>query len=293
MSDDQGPSGAARAKLNLSLRVLAREVSGFHQIETVFCAIDLADHIEISRAHSGVTLEVVTPVGTAGSTPDLGPADRNLAVRAARAFARTAGLDHGVHIRLTKQIPAGAGLGGGSTDAAAVLRLLNDMRPEPLPPGTMLALGAELGSDVPFFMSGAALALAWGRGERMMPLAALEPAHVVLLVPPERVSTADAYAALAAARSIEPASLHAPRTWNDIAAHATNDFEAIIFERHPRLGGIRQVLESLGARVARMTGTGSVIFGVFDDPAAARAAADRAVSAHPDIEAILTRTSSA
>ncbi|HEX2167254.1 MAG TPA: 4-(cytidine 5'-diphospho)-2-C-methyl-D-erythritol kinase [Longimicrobiales bacterium] len=293
MSGDTREHATAHAKLNLSLRVLAREATGYHQIETVFCALELADDIEISRTRSGVTLEVATPADEPGNVPDLGPPDRNLAVRAAAAFADAAGLNHGVHIRLVKRIPAGAGLGGGSSDAATVLRALNRMQKKPLPRHTMLTLGASLGSDVPFFMTEAALALAWGRGERMMPLAPLDPAPIVLLVPPERVSTAEAYAALDSQRAMTPAALQPPRTWSDIALHATNDFEEIIFARHPRLGELRQLLEEAGAHIARMTGTGSVVFGVFDDAATARAAARRAGSAHPDVQAILTQTRSA
>ncbi|MBR9990606.1 MAG: 4-(cytidine 5'-diphospho)-2-C-methyl-D-erythritol kinase [Gemmatimonadetes bacterium] len=280
----------ARAKINLSLRVLARETSGYHQIETVFCALELADEIEITRAHGDVTLEVTAPPGEPGIPPDLGPVGSNLAMRAAAAFFEATDLDGGVHIRLTKRIPAGAGLGGGSSDAAAVLRALNQMSAQALADTSLLALGSRLGSDVPFFLADAALALAWGRGERMLPLSPPPAARVVLAVPRERVSTADAYAALDPARAPTPMVLRSLSTWRDIASVAHNDFEDVIFARHPHLRDVRQSLEDAGATIARMTGSGSVIFGVFEDVAAADAAAQSVSTAHPRIETLVTQT---
>lgn len=280
----------AHAKLNLALRVLAREHSGYHQIETIFCALELADEVEVTLTNAGITLEVAAPADEAGPPADLGPTGQNLAYRAASLFARSVPLDRGIDIRLTKRIPAGAGLGGGSSDAAAVLAVLNDLHGRPLSAAELLGLGARLGSDVPFFLTGATLALAWGRGGRIAPLPPLPPATVLLAVPPERVSTADAYAALAAAQPEAPALFAAPRSWLDVGAIAHNDFERPIFERHPRLADIRQQLQDAGAIVARMTGTGSVVFGVFDDARRADTAARDITAAHPDVPTIITRT---
>lgn len=280
----------AHAKLNLSLRVLAREASGYHQIETVFCALDLADEIEVSRTARGVRLDITAPADEPGDAPDLGPLEQNLAFRAAAAFIDAAAPGHGAHIRLTKRIPAGAGLGGGSSDAAAVLHALNGMQDVPMPQGVLLEIGAGLGSDVPFFITDASLALAWGRGERILPLPHLDAAPVVLLVPPERVSTAAAYGALEVNHSPAPAVFQTPHTWSDVAANARNDFEPVIFARHPRLAALRQMLEDAGAHTARMTGSGSVIFGVFADTEAARNAARIVVTGQPDVRALVTRT---
>ena len=280
----------APAKLNLSLRVLARESTGFHQIETLFCALELADEIAISPTSGGVSLAVEPPTDQPGPAPDLGPIDANLAYRAAALFLKEAPLDGGVHIRLVKRIPAGAGLGGGSSDAAAVLRALNELRSKPIPPRALLELGSRLGSDVPFFITGAPLALAWGRGERIAPLPPLAPAPVVLAVPPERVVTADAYAALAAEGAPSPMVVDIPASWSDVANLAHNDFEATVFSWHPRLGAVRAMLEDAGANIARLTGTGSVVFGLFTDAADAAAAADRITDAYPDIDTIITQT---
>lgn len=280
----------AHAKLNLSLRVLAREASGYHQLETLFCAIELADEIEVSRTAAGVTLEVARPPDERGPPPVLGPAEENLAFRAAEAFCREAVIDGGFHVRLVKRIPAGAGLGGGSSDAAAVLRAMNAMHGMPLSDRTLLELGSRLGSDVAFFLADAQLAFAWGRGERIMPLAPLAAASIVLAVPPERVSTAEAYALLDVSRPPAPAIARVPRTWRDAAAGAHNDFEDVVFARHPRLRAVRQALEDAGAMVARMTGTGSVVFGVFESMGHAEAAAEAVGRAYDDVAMIVTQS---
>ena len=280
----------APAKLNLTLRVLAREASGYHQIETIFCGLELADEIEILRTTTGVALEVALPPEESGVPPDLGPLEQNLAFRAAALFAAAARMEFGVHIRLVKRIPAGAGLGGGSSDAAAVLRTLNMMTGHALPDDELFALGVRLGSDVPFFLADVPLALAWGRGERLLALPPLRAAAVVLAVPPERVSTAAAYAAVQEQRHTVAAVLRAPASWTDVAAIADNDFESVIFEKHPRLAQLRADLENAGALMARMTGTGSAVFGVFTDVAAAEGAARRVEQDHPDVAAIVTRT---
>jgi 4-diphosphocytidyl-2-C-methyl-D-erythritol kinase len=290
MSDDMPQHVVAHAKLNLSLRVLARETSGYHQLETVFCGIDLADEIEISRTSAGITLEIAQPAETPGRPPDVGPAEQNLAYRAASLFARETSIEGGIHIRLVKRIPAGAGLGGGSSDAAAVLRALNARHAQPLTQHTLLGLGARLGSDVPYFLAEAPLALAWGRGERILPLPALPVAPVVLAVPSERVSTADAYAALDSARPPVPTIVKLPRTWHDAAVSAHNDFEDVVFARHPRLRALRQALADAGATLARLTGSGSVVFGVFEEGAAAGTAARELARSHADVAIIVTRS---
>ena len=152
----------AHAKVNLFLRILARESTGYHQIETAFTLIDLADDLEAVRtaAGGGVTIEV--------DGADVGPADDNLAVRGARAVLEATGQKFGVALKLTKRIPVRAGLGGGSSDAAAALHAVNALAGNAVPRHEVLQLAAKLGADVAFFASGAPLALAWGRGERLL-----------------------------------------------------------------------------------------------------------------------------
>jgi 4-diphosphocytidyl-2-C-methyl-D-erythritol kinase len=178
---------SAPAKVNLSLRVLGRRPDGFHEIRTLFQALDLGDELRVSRGARGISLEV--------RGPDLGPTEENLAYRAAEIFLEAFGETQGVHIELTKWIPAGAGMGGGSSDAAAVLRALSWLSPFPPPPGELMRLGAKLGSDVPFFLGASPLAKGTGRGENLTPYRALPAADLVLALPGVHMSTAEAYGA--------------------------------------------------------------------------------------------------
>jgi 4-diphosphocytidyl-2-C-methyl-D-erythritol kinase len=288
----------APAKLNLSLCVLAREEGGFHQVETLFCALDLADEVQLSGDTSGLRLDVLAPPESAGPAPDLGPLHDNLAWRAAATFFQRTGLPPAATIRLTKRIPSGAGLGGGSSDAAAVLKALNTMHGRPMSAEALLLAGAQLGSDVPFFVAGCSLAWAWGRGGRLLPLPPLPARPVLLAVPPVAVPTPDAYACLAAGRTsthvAPPAVLPAAlQSWADADAVAANDFEPVIFQRLPLLRDVRDALAWSGARFARMTGTGSALFGIYDDVAAAENAAERLRVRFPDVTFLLTQTAAA
>jgi 4-diphosphocytidyl-2-C-methyl-D-erythritol kinase len=264
----------APAKINLSLRILAREESGFHQLETVFCALDLHDLLELTPGAEGLRLIV--------HGPDLGPPAQNLVIRAASLFYQTVGMEPALELRLRKNIPPGSGLGGGSSDAAATLHGLNALHGLPVREAGLLEMAISLGSDVPFFLAGSSLALAWGRGERLLALPPLEPAPVLLAVPPFAVNTPDAYAALAADRVTAPA----PRAsavqrmeelsgWDGIAKRAHNDFEQVMFVQYPVLAEVRDAVRDAGARLALLTGSGSCVFGVFRDAAARDAAAAR------------------
>jgi 4-diphosphocytidyl-2-C-methyl-D-erythritol kinase len=271
--------GTAPAKVNLLLRVLARETTGYHQVETVYQSLALADGVRVELSPGrGTRLEVE---GVARGA--LGPEGANLAVVAVERFRAALG-DAGkglpsVLVRLIKRIPHGAGLGGGSSDAAAVLRGLSSLMEEPLAPGELMAIGAGIGSDVPFFLSGASRSLARGRGERLLPLRALPERDVLLAVPPVPIATGWAYETLAARRTGERGSAHGvPRydpdaaTWNGVGARAINDFEEVLFPLRPELGHLKDVLLRAGATLALLSGSGSALFGVFED----RGALDRA-----------------
>ncbi|MBI4410436.1 MAG: 4-(cytidine 5'-diphospho)-2-C-methyl-D-erythritol kinase [Gemmatimonadetes bacterium] len=255
----------AHAKVNLRLEVLAREESGYHQIETVFCALELADELQARRGPHGIELHL--------EGADLGPVRDNLVYRAAEAFFREAALAPDVDIRLRKRIPVAAGLGGGSSDAAATLRALNRLHGEPLEPPSLLRLGAGLGADVCFFLCGSPLALAWGRGERLLPLPPLPAAPVILAVPRFRSDTAEAYRALDAARGHRPATLPAARVlhprefadWHAVAPLAHNDFEDVIFDRFPELRAIRDALRESRPSLALLAGSGSAVFAIYAD----------------------------
>jgi 4-diphosphocytidyl-2-C-methyl-D-erythritol kinase len=252
----------APAKVNLFLRVLARETDGFHGIETLFCRISLADDVEAARREEpGVTLD-------AGGA-ELGPAADNLAVRAARLVLEATGNRFGVHLRLVKRIPVRAGLGGGSSDAAAALVATNALARNAIPRHELLQLAARLGSDVPFFLSGAPLALGWGHGERLLRLPPLPAAPALLLTPPVPIATPDAYAWIDEARphglrrGAVALELDGLRTWGDIGRMAGNDFESAVFGRHGQVRAAFEALAGTHPLVCRMSGSGSTLFAVY------------------------------
>ena len=253
---------AAHAKVNLLLRVLAREESGYHGIETLFCRLELADELAAERRDGGeVTLEV--------RGAETGPVEQNLALRAASAALEVIRRPFGVHLTLTKRIPVGAGLGGGSADAAAALSAVNQLAGDPIPRPELLHLAARLGADVPFCLAEASLALGWGRGERMLALPALPPAPVLLLTPGVAVRTAEAYAWVDEAR---PAAWRrgallldtgALSRWSDVARMAGNDFESAVFGRLPAVRAAFEALAGTHPLLCRMSGSGSTVFAVY------------------------------
>jgi 4-diphosphocytidyl-2-C-methyl-D-erythritol kinase len=258
---------AAQAKINLRLRILAREASGFHQLETLFLRLDLADTVRVRRTAGSRSLDLA---GLADGT-SLGPVERNLAWRAAVAHLDAAGDRGGFAIELEKRIPVGGGLGGGSADAAAVLRALDATSPTPLGEPALLRLAATLGADVPFLASSHPYALAWGRGERLLPLTPPPARRVVLAVPDIGVDTAEAYRWLAGSRGeahapavgagvLDPAALGA---WEGLIPLAANDFEPVVGARHPLILAVVRELRARGCTPAMMSGSGSVAFGVL------------------------------
>ncbi len=288
-------SVAAQAKINLRLRILAREAGGFHQIETLFLRLELADTIRIRRRASGLALEVIDEVG--GSV--LGAPERNLAWRAAAAYREEAGSSDGYAIELEKRIPIGAGLGGGSADAGAVLRALDAMATVPLGEARLHSLATRLGADVAFLTGTASYALGWGRGERLLALDPLPSRLAVLFVPPFGVNTADAYGWLAAARasaltappSDSPLALDVLGDWSRLEQLVTNDFEQVVAARHPEILDIVAALRADGCRIAQMSGSGSTVFGILPAGAVRVApAGDR--DALPVGTPLMTRTAS-
>lgn len=271
----------AHAKVNLGLSVLARRGDGFHEIETVMARVALHDDVLVARGGSQVGLEVE------GAELPLG--DDNLAVQAARAYLRAAGAGAagtGVDIRLTKRIPVAAGLGGGSSDAAAVLRALARL----VPAGVDLeAVAAGLGSDVPFFLRDVPAAVARGRGERLEPLA-LPPLALVLAFPGVAVSAADAYRLVQSfTPRVKPEAL-AERLRAGGEPGLVNGLQPGVVRRHKVVRQVLAALRAEGLRGACMSGSGSCCFALADDPASARDAARRLQAARPDWAVFDTRT---
>ncbi len=253
---------ACHAKVNLFLRVLAREADGMHGLETLFCRIALADELVIERTASGVALDV--------TGADVGPVEENLAWRAADAVLAATGRRFGVAMRLTKRIPARAGLGGGSSDAAAALDAVNRLAGNAIPRGELFHLAARLGADVPFFLSGAAMALGWGHGTRLLALPPLPSRPMLLLIPATRVATAAAYGWIdemraGSDRGAVAMDLEMLRSWSDVARVAGNDFESAILGRHPDLKAAFEALAGTGPLLCRMSGSGSAFVAVYRD----------------------------
>jgi 4-diphosphocytidyl-2-C-methyl-D-erythritol kinase len=279
---------AAQAKINLLLRVLARESSGYHSIETIFLRLALADDLVV-RVGDDVHGRTLDCAGDAIPSGGLGTVENNLAYRAARAYADATGWPSHFAIELTKNIPVGAGLGGGSADAGAVLRALDALSPSPLG-HRLVELAPALGADVPFMTIDSPMALGWGRGERLMPLPALAPRPVLVLMPSFSVSTKDAYEWLAHDRGayeargvvLSPADLD---TWEGIAAVAVNEFEPVVSRRHPAITAYVEAMRAGGAAPAMMSGSGSAVFGVFADGQSALAGTMTAAGAQPQSSA--------
>ena len=264
---------AAHAKINLFLRILARESSGYHQIETAFALLELADELDVRRVDSDVALEV--------EGPDLGPMEDNLAVRAARAVLEATGNRFGVAIRLRKRIAVRAGLGGGSSDAAAALHAVNALAGNAVPRHELLHMAARLGADVAFFASGAPLALGWGRGERLFRLPSPPSAPVLVAVPAIAVATPDAYRwwdeANPAPVARGPVALDAEAlaTWGSIGGLGGNDFESPVFGKHPELRALYEKLAGTGPVWVRLCGSGSAVAAAYKKESEREDAASR------------------
>ncbi|MGD2216569.1 MAG: 4-(cytidine 5'-diphospho)-2-C-methyl-D-erythritol kinase [Gemmatimonadales bacterium] len=266
----------ARGKVNLSLRIYPRGADGYHPIETLFCRVDLADRLRVRvRDEPGVSIRV--------SGPETAPPNReNLAARAATLFLELTGTAAGVEIELEKHIPPGSGLGGGSSDAAAVLRTLAAML-EPVAPDELLALAAQLGSDVSFFAADTPLAFAWGRGERVLRCQGLAPRPMLLVLPDVAISTAEAYARWDERQVDERTTTVGPRlrsdsdlsSWEVISSAAVNDFEPVIFGLRPDLRLLKEVLSETRPLTALLSGSGSALFAVYESERQRQEAASR------------------
>ena len=270
------------AKLNLDLRVLYKRRDNFHELRTVFQTISLHDTLRIGFQSSKTTsIQMESSIEIAD----------NLIVKAANLLIDRLKIRATIHFKLIKRIPMGAGLGGGSSNAAAVLLALPKLAGKQVPREQLVQIAETLGSDVPFFLYGGT-ALGLGRGTELYPLPDLNSQHALVLSTGVHVSTAEAYQSLN--RSITP------DVTNALTSHATfpilrefqaitwalsepefnqlplkNDFEDAVFSKHPELLAAVRKLRKLGARPALMTGSGSALFGIFSTAAESRAAASQ------------------
>lgn len=255
----------APAKINLGLEVLFKRPDGYHEINTLF--------YRVSEPHDVIT---VTRSGffQLTSSIDLPDESSNIMIRATHEFEKLASQPlPRIHVHLDKQIPIGAGLGGGSSDAAAMLQILREQSENPPSMPDMMSIAAKIGADVPFFLSGEIAAQASGIGEKLSPTTSplfpkSAPSILIVVDPAIQVSTREAYTTIST--SAESGRLdyaewtsarRALREWRE---HLRNDFEPEIFRRHPRLASIKHTMYTRGAEFSLMSGSGSAVYGLFE-----------------------------
>jgi 4-diphosphocytidyl-2-C-methyl-D-erythritol kinase len=264
----------AFAKINVGLKVLAKRSDGFHEIRTIYQTVGLADRlaVSVSSRRKGIRLDCDHRELTSGR--------ENLVYRAAEIWKRARGFKGGISLKLEKKIPMGAGLGGGSSDAAATLLALERLTGNQLGLAAGLELAAKLGADVPLFLLGGRV-LGCGRGEEVYPMTDLPARHCLIVFPGFSVSTADAYGALGLRltertedRKINPLGMRSPfplEAWGP----AENDFEWFVFARWPELAKVKRQLIRAGAETASLTGSGSSLYAVYESAQQLNRAASR------------------
>ena len=254
---------AAHAKLNLYLDIVGRRVDGYHLLETVLQSVDLCDIVEVSAAREGILVSC--------SNPEIPTGEKNICHKTAKRFAERVGGNFGAKIHIEKRIPDGAGLGGGSADAAAVLYALNELNGLPMRSDELLQLAAEIGADVPFCLTGG-LAVCRGIGEVIEPLKPLPERFYLIVKPNFRCPTQDAY-----------------KLYDDAPVPAKNELEAFcnaglrypellynVFEEvygNVEISSIKEKLRETGALGSCLTGSGSAVFGVYETALQAASAA--------------------
>jgi 4-diphosphocytidyl-2-C-methyl-D-erythritol kinase len=264
----------AFAKVNLRLDILGKRPDTYHELRTIFQTVSLHDELRLrSSKTSGICLNIH---GSQSLSRE--PARKNLVYRAVDALRRELEIRTGVEIDLDKNIPAGRGLGGGSSDAAAALRGYLRLTRGKIPDARLIEIAASLGADVPFFLFGGR-ALGIGRGDEIYPLSDLSKLTFLVVSPRDiHVPTPDAYRwlnapALTKIRSASKLWKFCSLCWSAQGSGLSNDFERPVFQRHPRLAQIKRALLHRGATEASLAGSGSAVFGVFPSPAMARRAA--------------------
>jgi 4-diphosphocytidyl-2-C-methyl-D-erythritol kinase len=276
----------AYAKVNLRLDVLGRRADGYHELRTIFQAISLHDTLVLeTKREPGIDLRIA-------GNPQLAdePGRDNLVYRALEGLGREVGLQRGVRAVLTKRIPVGRGLGGGSSDAAAALLGLLRLSGKRVAAARLLEIASSLGADVPFFLHGGR-SLGIGRGDEIYPLPDA-PRREVLVVSPHEIAvpTKDAYQWLSEelTKGEDPSKLmgFCALCWSPQGGALSNDFEAAVFPRYSRLAAIKRELLQQGAAEASLAGSGSAVFGVYQHPAMAR----RAARAFPKDQVFLCST---
>lgn len=261
----------ARAKINLTLDILGLRADGYHEVSMIMQAIELADAVELRKISRGVRLKMDATQIMGGE--NIPTDEKNLAWRAAVAFQKFCGKDLGVEISIAKRIPVAAGLAGGSTDAAAVLRGMNRLYETNLTDAELCKIGERIGSDVPFCIIGGTC-LATGRGEVLTPLTPIKNFSVVLAKPHGEISTAWAYTTY----DENPAEVHPPNKeiinqlergdYDAAFKNFSNVLESVTVKKIPAIADYKNKFLAAGAKVALMSGSGPTVFALTDEPTA-------------------------
>jgi 4-diphosphocytidyl-2-C-methyl-D-erythritol kinase len=270
------------AKINLFLRVIGKRSDGYHELETLMCCVDLFDTVTLSFGVPAIRVRC--------SHPEVPEGEENIAYRAAVRFFEALGTDERIDVYIDKRIPVAAGLGGGSSNAAAVLKGLNEHFGRPLRQERLLEIGLTLGADVPFFLFGRN-AIARGIGERLEPAGKIPPAWVVLVHPRVRVSTKWVYDNLNLRLTNCEENYNVSSFLEDLSSvqdFLCNDLEQVTAQEFPEIGVIKQALLALGAKGALMSGSGPTVFGLFERHGQASAARKR-LEQHRDYDTFLVR----
>jgi 4-diphosphocytidyl-2-C-methyl-D-erythritol kinase len=264
---------SAYAKVNLCLEILGRRADSYHELRTIFQTISMHDTLALEVSpNARIDLRIVGNSALAGE-----PGRNNLVYRALHELCRELRFKRGLRATLTKRIPVGRGLGGGSSDAAAALIAMLRLTGKRIEAARLCRIASRLGADVPFFLRGGR-ALGIGRGDEIYALPDLARSAVLVVSPPDiAVPTRDAYQWLARrlTKLPDPTKLwrFCALCWSPQGGALSNDFEAAVFPRYPRLAGIKRDLLRQGAAGASLAGSGSAVFGIFRNPAKARRAA--------------------
>jgi 4-diphosphocytidyl-2-C-methyl-D-erythritol kinase len=275
------------AKINLGLFILGKRPDGYHDLETLFQMVSLYDTVELESLEGKIELVC--------DDPRVPTDESNLMIRAARLLQEAVPEKTGLGCRmvLTKKIPMGAGLGGGSGNAAGVLRGLNRLWDLNLKSAELLEIAARLGSDIPFFLC-APSALGQGRGERLTSLQSPKKFHVILVFPRVSMATAEVYQALKFDLTKNSKNINILREFfsqsniSGLGAHLHNDLEPIVIQRLPVIASIKQKLDSLNADGTLLSGSGSAVFGIFENSQGAQEAYARCCE--EDWDTFLTET---
>lgn len=275
----------AYSKINIALEVVGKREDGYHLLRMIMQNIDLYDLIEVNEKRSNITIEC--------NKPYVPKDERNLAFKAARLFMDTYGLNKGVHINITKNIPVAAGLAGGSTNAAAVLRALNEMFDIGASEEELMKMGVKLGADVPYCIKGGTC-LCEGIGEEITQLKAFKDKILVLVKPPFGVSTKDVYGAIDINKIYKKVLINElidaikKDDLTFVANNMKNHLENVTLRRHPVIIKIKEDMIKMGSIGSMMSGSGPTVFGFFDDMLKAQSCYERMKKQFNDV--FITRT---